>query len=55
MLKTGEMMLDSVGAATRNANTVRVAVLHDIETPLRKRSTSSKANGPARRAKRRRR
>jgi hypothetical protein len=55
ILKSGEMMLDSVGAAARNANSVRVAVLHDVETPQRKRSTRSKPNGGARRTKARRR
>jgi hypothetical protein len=60
-LKSGEMMLDSVGAATRNANTVRVAVLRDVETPLRqtplrptlqrKRSARTKSNGRSTRSK----
>src|SRR5262245_259146 len=51
MLKSGQMMLDSVGTAARNANNIRVAVLHDVDAPLR-RATRSKANGRTRRAKR---
>jgi hypothetical protein len=51
VLKGGEMMLDSMAAAAKNARTVRVAVL-DAEAPRRK---PRKAKPAARRAKRRRR
>jgi hypothetical protein len=54
ILKSGEMMIDSVGAAARNANNARVAVLHDLEAPPR-RSASGKTNGRMRRAKGKRR
>jgi hypothetical protein len=54
VLKGGEMMLDSMEAAARNARTVRVAVLHDLDAP-RRRSAPGKANNRSRRAKRRRR
>ena len=42
VLKGGEMMLDSMQAATRNARNVRVAVLPDADTPARKRPGSGK-------------
>ena len=51
VLKGGEMMLDSMAAAAKNAQTVRVAVL-DTEAPRKK---PRKAKSGARRAKRRRR
>jgi hypothetical protein len=54
MLKGGEMMLDSMQAAARNAQSVRVAVLRDADTPPRKRP-AGKTNGRTRRAKARRR
>lgn len=41
VLKGGEMMLDSMQAATRNAKNIRVAVLPDSDTP-RKRSAPGK-------------
>jgi hypothetical protein len=53
MLKGGEMMLDSMQAAAKNARTVRVAVL-DANAP-RSRRSARKANGRSRRAKARRR
>ena len=42
VLKGGEMVLDSMQAATRNARNVRVAVLPDADTPPRKRPGSGK-------------
>ena len=42
VLKGGEMVLDSMQAATRNARNVRVAVLPDADTPARKRPGSGK-------------
>ena len=55
VLKGGELMLDSVQAATRNANrTVRVAVLPDADAP-RKRPAPGKAKARSKRAKSRRR
>jgi hypothetical protein len=54
MLKGGEMMLDSMEAAAKNARTVRVAVLPNGDMPRRRRS-ARKANGRSRRAKGRRR
>ena len=54
ILKGGEMMLDSMQAATRNASSVRVAVLHDLEAPRRGNSSSARS-GNSRRAKGRRR
>ena len=53
VLKGGEMMLNSVQAATRNARNVRVAVLEDADTPARKRPATGKKR--AKRAKSRRR
>ena len=52
VLKGGEMMLDSMQAATRNARNVRVAVLPDADAPPRKRPGSGKKR--SRRAKARR-
>ena len=57
VLKGGEMVLDSMHAAARNANrTVRVAVLPDMDVPAHRRSTSgkSKARKSAKARKRRR-
>jgi hypothetical protein len=48
VLKGGEMMLDSMQAAARNAQNIRVAVLPDADTP-RKRSAPGRKR--ARRAK----
>ena len=53
VLKGGEMMLDSMHAAARNAQSVRVAVLHDVDAPTR--PTRAKAANRSRRAKGRRR
>ena len=50
VLKGGEMMLDSMAAAAKNAQRVRVAVLPDQETP-QQRPAARKAK---RKAKRRR-
>jgi len=55
VLKGGEMVLDSMQAATRNAQGVRVAVLEAADTPPRKRSARSKAKKRSIRAKKRRR
>ena len=55
VLKGGEMMLDSMHAAARNARTVRVAVLEDANTPPRKRSAPGKAKARSRAKGRRRR
>jgi hypothetical protein len=56
VLKGGEMMLDSMQAAARNAQgVVRVAVLPDADAPPRKRSAPSKAKTRSRRAKKKRR
>jgi hypothetical protein len=55
VLKTGEMMLDSMSAATRNARSVRVAVLPDADTPRRRRKVSGKGKTRSRRTKGRRR
>ncbi len=55
VLKGGEMMLDSMQAAARNANAVRVAVLPDADAPARKRSAPGKAKTGNSRAKGRRR
>ena len=53
VLKGGEMMLDSVQAATRTARNISVAVLPDADAP-RKRSAPGKRKR-ARRAKGKRR
>jgi hypothetical protein len=49
VLKGGEMMLDSMEAAARNARTVRVAVLHDLNAPRRNsgrtKNRTSRAKG----------
>ena len=54
VLKGGELMLDSMQAASRNAQNVRVAVLPDADAP-RKRSAPGKAKRRSSRAKSRRR
>ena len=56
VLKGGEMMLNSMEAMAKNARTVRVAVLPEVDATPRKRAAGRKAksgNG-AKRAKRRR-
>lgn len=50
VLKGGEMMLDSMAAAAKNAGAVRVAVLPDADTP-RRRAAPSKAKAGSGRAK----
>jgi hypothetical protein len=52
VLKGGEMVLDSMQAAAKNARNVRVAVLPDADTPPRKRPGSGKKR--SRRSKARR-
>ena len=55
VLKGGELMLDSIQAATRNADrTIRVAVLPEAETPQR-RSAPGKSKTRSKKAKGRRR
>ena len=57
VLKGGEMVLDSMHAAARNANrTVRVAVIPDMDVPAHGRSApgKSKARKSAKARKRRR-
>lgn len=51
VLKGGEMVLDSMQAAAKNARNVRVAVLPDADAPPRKRPAGS---GKKRRRARRR-
>jgi hypothetical protein len=51
MLKGGELMLDSLAAANRNARAIRVAVLPQADAPRPHRKSKSRAA----RAKRRRR
>ena len=55
MLKGGEIMLDSIEAATKSAQQpIRVAVLPNGEAPTRRARRKSKGrNGAARRARRR--
>lgn len=48
VLKSGEMVLDSMQAAAKNAQAVRVAVLPDQDAPPRRR-VSRKAKRKARR------
>ena len=55
VLKGGEMVLDSMQAAARNANSVRVAAIRDVDAPPRKRSAPGKPKSRSRRAKKRRR
>lgn len=52
VLKGGEMVLDSMQAAAKNARNVRVAVLPDADAPPRKRPGSGKKR--SRRSKSRR-
>jgi hypothetical protein len=54
VLKGGEMMLDSMAAAAKNAKQIRVAVLPDADTPARKHSAPGKAKSRGSRAKARR-
>ena len=42
VLKGGQMMLDSMQAATRNARNVRVAVLPDADRPRKRRAAPGK-------------
>jgi hypothetical protein len=51
MLKGGELMLDSLAAANRNARGIRVAVLPEADAPRAKRKLKSRTA----KAKRRRR
>ena len=62
VLKGGEMVLDSMGAAVRNAQKVRVAVLPDIAAARKhaaprkaKAKAKARSKAPARRAKSKRR
>jgi hypothetical protein len=55
VLKGGEMVLDSMQAAAKNANSVRVAVLPAANEQPRKRSAPGKPKSRARRAKKKRR
>jgi hypothetical protein len=52
VLKGGEMMLDSMAAAAKNAKAVRVAVLPDADAPRSR--PAQKAAAGRRKAKRRR-
>jgi hypothetical protein len=55
VLKGGEMVLDSMQAAAKNANrTVRVAVLPDLDSPPRQRVPGRKVKARRAKAKRRR-
>lgn len=49
VLKGGEMMLDSMAAAAKNANTVRVAVIHEADNTPRRRPAARKAKRRGRR------
>jgi hypothetical protein len=53
VLKGGEMVLDSMQAAAKNANSVRVAAIRDADAPPRKRSAPVKSKSRKRRAKKR--
>lgn len=63
VLTSGDMMLDAMRAAVRNARSVRVAVLPEADAPARKAAPPRKAKAkakprakaPARRAKAKRR
>ena len=55
MLKSGEMMLDSMQLAARNARNIRVAVLPDTDTPHRRSAPRKAANRSSRAKSRRRR
>lgn len=52
VLKGGEMVLDSMQAAAKNARNVRVAVLPDADAPPRKRSGSGKKRSRGAKARR---
>ena len=54
VLKGGEMMLDSMQAAAKNAGTVRVAVLADAAEVRRGRGRAAPRRGRSSRAARRR-
>ena len=52
VLKGGEMMLDSMQAAAKNANSVvRVAVLPDADAPAHRRSAPGATKARSKRAK----
>ena len=51
VLKSGEMVLDSMAAAAKSTNSVRVAVLPDEDAPQRRRPRSGKAKRKARRGR----
>ena len=53
VLKGGEMVLDSMQAAAKNANSVRVAAIRDADAPPRKRSAPAKSKSSKRRSKKR--
>ena len=54
VLKGGEMMLDSMQAAAKNAKATRVAVLPELEAPARRQSPQRKRRANSgRKAKRR--
>jgi hypothetical protein len=53
VLKGGEMVLDTMQAAAKNANSVRVAAIRDADAPPRKRSAPAKSKSRKRRAKKR--
>lgn len=55
VLKGGEMMLDSMQAAARNAQTVRVAVLPDADAPRARPQRKTKSRGAKAKSARRRR
>lgn len=62
VLRGGQMVLDSMGAAVRNARTVRVAVLPDVAAARKhskprkaKAKAKARSKAPARRAKSKRR
>jgi hypothetical protein len=52
LLKGGEMMLDSMQAAAKNARTITVAVLPERDAPARRRPARKKAKSRAKRSRR---
>ena len=54
VLKGGEMMLDSLAAATQTAGKIRVAVLPDAEAPRTRLRPSTSKGAKAKRSRRRR-
>jgi hypothetical protein len=52
LLKGGEMMLDSMQAAAKNARSITVAVLPERDGPVRNRPARKKAKSRAKRARR---